>query len=79
MPDPTTVDRTVGKVLAAVVGTTSCCATFVVLLLIVVALTPPGVANGSRAPGIAVDVLLGLLAITVGVAVGRAVFRRFAR
>jgi hypothetical protein len=72
------VDRTVGKVLAAVVGTTSCFATFVVQLLVAVAMTPPDVVSGSRAPGIALNLLFGVVAIATGVFVGRALFRRFA-
>lgn len=71
------VDRTVGRLLGAVVGTAACFATFFVLLLSAVALTRPDV-TGSRAPGIVLNVLFGVFAIAVGVLVGRALFRRLA-
>jgi hypothetical protein len=72
------VDRTVGKILGAVVGTTCCCATFFVQLMVAVALTRPDVVSGSRAPGIVLNLLFGIVAIAVGIAVGRALFRRLA-
>lgn len=74
----TNVDRTVGKILGAVVGTTCCFATFFAQLMVAVAVTKPDVVSGIRAPGIVLNLLFAVVAITVGITVGRALFRRLA-
>lgn len=72
------VDRTIGKVLGAVVGTTCCLAAFFAQLMLAVALTAPDPVTGDRAPGWPLNALFGAVAVAVGVLVGRALFRRLA-